>query len=692
MKLNKLLESEKSKESVAMESDTEVLDLTDDEPKQSPKKRKSMFPDLFKSSQKRKKISSGPAQPKNAVVTLNELRPGLEYTLSETKGPVHQPTFVLSVTVNGTTFTGEGRSKKQAKQECAENALKSFVQFKNTVDAQVAMHPFRDVLAPRLSSDFAADVALEPAVSGVTKFEKEGSIDTPSPAKKPKLETPQSGKVSSVLSPGGDKNPCMMLNELKPGIVYECKESGESPATKRFTMKVTVDGQVFEGSGASKKLAKQASARSAMNKLFNVSFTPMMQGSPVMGTEGSNVVPGTNIPVGEFSLNQSVADTIGKLILDKFSAIMVAHGQHSRRKVLAGIVMSKGEAMDDLTVISVSTGTKCINGEHMSVNGNSLNDCHAEIISRRCLVDYLYSQLEAISSLGGSVPEESILVANSPGGGYKLKPGIKFHLFINTAPCGDARIFSPHEAQPGDGDSDRHSNRKSRGQLRTKIESGEGTIPVKSSEGIQTWDGVLQGSRLLTMSCSDKVCRWNVVGVQGALLSYYLQPIYFHSVILGSLFHPTHMYRAVVGRIQPTMEGLLPPYRLHVPRLNLVSSPEVRQPGKAPNYSVNWIQGCEFPEVIDTMKGKEQDKGSASRLAKVVLFRRWMALYKGGVVTPVEGAAVKMEASGEEMEYGEAKQSMKAFQQAKTQMNKAFKKAELGMWVKKPIEQDQFMI
>jgi len=41
-------------------------------------------------------------------------------------------------------------------------------------------------------------------------------------------------------------------------------------------------------------------------------------------------------------------------------------------------------------------------------------------------------------------------------------------------------------------------------------------------------------------------------------------------------------------------------------RLNLLSSSEVRQPGKAPNYSVNWTVGCNQPEIIDAMKGKEQ--------------------------------------------------------------------------------------
>lgn len=52
---------------------------------------------------------------------------------------------------------------------------------------------------------------------------------------------------------------------------------------------------------------------------------------------------------------------------------------------------------------------------------------------------------------------ESIFIKPGPNETlYKLKNGIRFHLYINTAPCGDARIFSPHE---DDMAVDKHPNR-----------------------------------------------------------------------------------------------------------------------------------------------------------------------------------------------------------------------------------------
>ena len=43
----------------------------------------------------------------------------------------------------------------------------------------------------------------------------------------------------------------------------------------------------------------------------------------------------------------------------------------------------------------------------------------------------------------------------------------------------------------------------------------------------------MRGERLRTMSCSDKLCRWNLLGMQGALLSNLLQPVYLQSLTLG---------------------------------------------------------------------------------------------------------------------------------------------------------------
>ncbi|XP_063792917.1 spermatid perinuclear RNA-binding protein isoform X3 [Pseudophryne corroboree] len=58
-------------------------------------------------------------QPMNALMRLNQIRPGLQYKLLSQSGPVHAPVFTMSVDVDGTTHEASGPSKKTAKLHVA---------------------------------------------------------------------------------------------------------------------------------------------------------------------------------------------------------------------------------------------------------------------------------------------------------------------------------------------------------------------------------------------------------------------------------------------------------------------------------------------------------------------------------------------------------------------------------------------
>uniref|UniRef100_A0A8C2EME3 Adenosine deaminase RNA specific B1a n=1 Tax=Cyprinus carpio TaxID=7962 RepID=A0A8C2EME3_CYPCA len=602
---------------------------------------------------KKRRKPQGPVLPKNALMQLNEIKPGLQYKLLSQTGPVHAPVFIMTIEVNGQLFEGSGPTKKKAKLNAAERALRSFVQFPNASEAHLAMGRTLTV-----NTDFTSDQADFPDML-FNGFETPASY--PSLQLPPALTTPPTGS---------GKNAVMILNELRPGLKYEfVAESGESHA-KNFTMAVTVDTQMFQGSGRNKKLAKARAAQAALSGLFNMQLdqTPSRQPIPREGLQ--------------LHLPQVLADAVSRLVVEKFSELTDNFtSPHARRKVLAGVVMTTGTDVKDAQVICVTTGTKCINGEYMSDRGLALNDCHAEIIARRSLIRYLYSQLEYFLSDSTEEHEKSIFRCCSEHG-YRLKDDIQFHLYISTSPCGDARIFSPHEAGAED-QGDRHPNRKARGQLRTKIESGEGTIPVRTSNTIQTWDGVLQGERLLTMSCSDKIARWNMIGVQGSLLSHFTEPIYFSSLILGSLYHADHLSRAVYQRIAD-MDDLPKPFALNRPLLSGISNTEARQPGKAPNFSVNWTVGDQGLEIINATTGKD-DLGRPSHLCKHALYSRWVCLHaKLSETLRIQGSR--------QGSYHEAKQAAVEYHAAKQTLFNAFYKAGLGAWVEKPIEQDQFSL
>ncbi|XP_048450278.1 spermatid perinuclear RNA-binding protein-like, partial [Rhincodon typus] len=64
-------------------------------------------------------------QPMNALMRLNQIKPGLQYKLLSQSGPVHAPVFTMSVDVDGKTYEASGPSKKTAKLNVAVKVLQA---------------------------------------------------------------------------------------------------------------------------------------------------------------------------------------------------------------------------------------------------------------------------------------------------------------------------------------------------------------------------------------------------------------------------------------------------------------------------------------------------------------------------------------------------------------------------------------
>ncbi|XP_061173259.1 double-stranded RNA-specific adenosine deaminase-like [Saccostrea echinata] len=498
----------------------------------------------------------------------------------------------------------------------------------------------------------AANVAL-------LELQSEGQI--PKPAARPRLWGTNSMQriddFNDICPPG--KNPLQIFHEFAQYQKLTCDVIEMSPRTgppHEYTFHMAArlgDEQFPTMSGKSMNEAKNRATAAALRKLQEM---------------GRYKVQSTQRPVCRgLQTIETWSDRVANEVIGKYEGVVSTVKEDlSGRKVVAAVLLHDKNTKR-LTVISIGTGNRCVTGNHLCVDGNVLNDSHAEVIAKRGFRRYLYSEI--CQPLSG-------LLTRAPSGKLKLSPNLSIHLYISTAPCGDGAVFT--RANPGN--SSKHQpifGRSQQGYLRTKMENGEGTIPVDNAP--QTLDGIRRQERLRTMSCSDKICRWNVLGLQGALLSLFVEPIYLSSITLGQLFSDGHMSRAMccrVDRDERALVGLPPGYKLHHPYLGCVTRlDDVRIVDKSRALSINWNAADDTVELTDGTHGKTI-RNSRSRLCKRSLFQFF----------------TKTSDSNLDRTYREAKNMAEAYQTAKDVFESTMSGYWYGEWVKKPPEIDLFYL
>jgi len=311
------------------------------------------------------------------------------------------------------------------------------------------------------------------------------------------------------------KNSVSLLNEsiVKKGLKAAGYEiTGATKGEFVATCKIEGRQDAVGSPSDNKKLAKASAARVMLNNFVNDGLIQVP-----LALRVPTALPQPN------AFKDFVRNTCYNALIDAVSKNSVCAVADPK---IAGCIMVNS-VKREANLVSWACGSYA--GPTIYNNDGVVRDCDALVLCKRGLQKVLYRELVIFNK---DKTRSIFYDDDSKDAQLKLRPSVTFHFFMNYVP---------------------------------KInETGVQLLSTKETQGMQKFSKKARVN--LSMSTADKIMKWNLVGIQGAVLSSFIQPVYIKSFVIRGAFNRTATEAAFSTRIPP-MSRLPPGYALNVPIL-----------------------------------------------------------------------------------------------------------------------------